>query len=262
MTGEAVYKTLEEDIILGRLKPRERLPESVLCRRLGVSRTLLREAFRRLEGAGLVTLQPNCGVVVRDFTPQEVDDVYYLRTALERAAIPLIVQRVRPEDVRDLRELTGQFEEACRREDMAGMILSNLMFHRRLARIAGNAFLCQSLELSHLQTHQVRYVAWLSAARVQRSVREHRTMIGALIRRDAAALRSIVMTHLSAGRDDYRRIFSIGDEPCRAGGPRRPRAGRPGQEENHAKRVRAGVRDRGGAGPVIRHRRAGAGLPQ
>jgi DNA-binding GntR family transcriptional regulator len=234
MTGETVYETLEEDIILGRLKPRERLPESALCRRLGISRTLLREVFRRLEGAGLVTLQPNRGVVVRDFSPQEIDDVYYLRTVLERAAIPLIIQRVRPEDLLALRELAAKFEAACRRNSMPVMILCNLAFHRRLARICGNAFLCQSLELSHLQTHQIRYVAWLSDARVQRSIREHRTIIGALARRDAAALRRIVLTHLSAGRADYRRIFPIGDESRHDGGPRIPRTGRTGKEGSHA----------------------------
>ena len=88
MTSDAVYRLLEKEIILGHLKPRERLPESALCRRLKASRTLLREVFRRLEGAGLVTFQSNRGVAVRDFSPSEVEDVYYLRTVLERAAIP------------------------------------------------------------------------------------------------------------------------------------------------------------------------------
>ena len=88
MTSDVVYKLLEKEIILGHLKPRERLPESALCRRLKASRTLLREVFRRLEGAGLVAFQPNRGVAVRDFSPSEVEDVYYLRTALERPRVP------------------------------------------------------------------------------------------------------------------------------------------------------------------------------
>ncbi len=152
MNGELVYQALEREIILGHLKPRERLLETDLCLRLGVSRTLLREVFRRLEGAGLVTLQPNRGVVVRDFTPQEVEDVYYLRTALERAAVPLILQRLAAGDLKALRAIQRDFERAWRARDMAGMILSNLAFHRRLDEISGNPFLCQSLQVSHLQT--------------------------------------------------------------------------------------------------------------
>ena len=183
VNGESIYQILEREIILGHLKPRERLLEAELCRRLGVCRTLLREVFRRLEGVGLVTLQPNRGVVVRDFTLEEVEDVYYLRTALERAAIPLIVARVRPADLRALRELQREFERACRRADMGGMILSNLAFHRRLSRISGNPFLYKSLEISHLQTQQIRYLAWLDAARVQMSIREHRQIVAALARR-------------------------------------------------------------------------------
>ncbi|MEI8190312.1 MAG: GntR family transcriptional regulator, partial [candidate division NC10 bacterium] len=166
MNGESIYRLLEREIILGHLKPRERLLEAELCRRLGISRTLLREVFRRLEGAGLLTLQPNRGAVVRDFSPQEVEDVYYLRSALERAAIPLILSRVRPADLRALRELQRDFECACRAADMGDMILSNLAFHRRLSEISGNPFLCKSLEISNLQTQQIRYVAWLGAARV------------------------------------------------------------------------------------------------
>lgn len=214
--GESIYQMLERELILGRLKPRERLLEAELCRRLGISRTLLREVFRRLEGAGLVTLQPNRGVVVRDFSLQEVEDVYYLRTALERAAIPLIVERVRPADIRALRELQREFERACRAVDMGGMILSNLAFHRRLSQISGNPFLYKSLEISHLQTQQIRYVAWLDPARVQKSIREHRQILAALARRSTAAYEQALVTHLAGGKGDYQRIYPVGGDGERA----------------------------------------------
>jgi DNA-binding GntR family transcriptional regulator len=237
--GESVYQALEREIILGSLKPRERLLESQLCRRLEVSRTLLREVFRRLEGAGLVTLQPNRGVVVRDFSVQEVEDVYYLRTALERAAIPLIVARVRPADVRALRELQREFERACRAADMGGMILSNLAFHRRLSQISGNPFLYKSLEISHLQTQQIRYLAWLDAARVQKSIREHRQILAALAQRSTAAYEQALVTHLAGGKGDYQRIFPVGGDGQTAGrnssdrGPRTRGAARR-KEGSHA----------------------------
>lgn len=224
MSGEAVYAELERQIILGIFRPRERLVEAELTRRLGVSRTLLREVLRRLEGAGLVTLQPNRGAVVRDFSPQEIEEVYYLRTALERAAVPLIAGRVRAADLRELRAIQREFEAACRAGAMARMILANLAFHRRLDRISGNPFLCQSLEISHLQTQQIRYLAWQSERRVQESVREHRAILAALADGDAAALERVVLAHLAGGKGDYQRIFPVGGAPARPAPTRRARS--------------------------------------
>jgi DNA-binding GntR family transcriptional regulator len=210
VNGEAVYADLEREIILGRLKPRERLVESELCRRLGISRTLLREVFRRLEGTGLVSFQPNRGVVVRDFTPGQVEDVYYLRTVLERAAAPLIVDQVTPGDIRALRKLQAEFERACRGRDMEAMILTNLAFHRRLSQISRNPFLCQFLEISRMQTHQIRYLAWVDARRVQESIREHREILAALAQRNVSRFEQAVWRHLEAGKSDYQRIFPVG----------------------------------------------------
>jgi DNA-binding GntR family transcriptional regulator len=239
VNGELVYQALEREIILGHLKPRERLLETDLCLRLGVSRTLLREVFRRLEGAGLVTLQPNRGVVVRDFTPQEVEDVYYLRTALERAAVPLILQRLTAADLKALRAIQRDFERAWRARDMAGMILSNLAFHRRLDEISGNPFLCQSLQVSHLQTQQIRYLAWADAARVRQSIHEHREILSALAQKDAARFARVVEEHLLGGKGDYQRIFPVGDV---SGGAQPVERGRSIRRPPPARRARHGGR--------------------
>src|SRR5512134_1385510 len=130
MNGDQVYAEMERQIILGTLRPRERLVEAELTRKLGVSRTLLREVFRRLEGVGLVALSPNRGAVVRDFSPKEIEDLYFVRSVLERVVASLIVERITSVDLHDLRRLNRQFEAACRRQDMAEMIWTNITFHR------------------------------------------------------------------------------------------------------------------------------------
>jgi DNA-binding GntR family transcriptional regulator len=167
LNSDAVYTTIEREIIIGQVKPRERLLESELCRRLGVSRTLLREVFRRLVGSGLITLQPNRGCTVRDYTAQEIEDLYYLRTILEQAASPLIIRRMEAKDLKELKAIQFEFESACRRQDVASMILTNLAFHRRLDEISGNSFLCQALETSHRQTQQIRHMVWQSAPHIR-----------------------------------------------------------------------------------------------
>jgi DNA-binding GntR family transcriptional regulator len=216
ITGDTVYAELERQIILGQLKPRERLLEATLCQRLGVSRTLLREVFRRLEGAGLVILEPNRGCAVRDFTAQEIRDIYYLRIALEKAAVPLILQRVTDDDLKELRAVEREFEGACRHQDIASIILLNLAFHRRLDDISGNTFLRQYLQTSRLVTQQVRYMVWQSEVRIQKSVEDHQSMLAALTRRNTAAFERAVMGHLTMGERDLERIYPVGEDSEKA----------------------------------------------
>ena len=207
MTAEEVYKELERGIIIGILKPRERLVEADLCKKLGISRTLLREVFRRLEGAGLITLNPNRGVVVHDFTPEEIEDVYFIRIQLEMAAAPLIIQKITSEKLKELRNLNQDFKKACLKNDMVGMILGNLDFHRRLIQATGNPFLCQFLEMSRLQTHQVRYISWADKKRIGQSLKDHKEMLSALARKDLTKFEAVTKKHLEAGKRDYQQIF-------------------------------------------------------
>ncbi len=214
MSGDAVYAELEREIILGILRPRERLVEADLSTKLGVSRTLLREVFRRLQGVGLVSLSPNRGAVVRDFSPKEIDDLYVVRSVLERAVAPLIVGRITPASLQELRLLNREFEDACRRRNMPEMIWSNITFHRRMSAVSGNSFLCQLLDISRLQTNQIRYLVWLSPDRVEESIRDHREMLAALSRKDAARFEAALFRHVEGGKGDYQRVFPIGGAPA------------------------------------------------
>jgi len=214
MNGDQVYAEMERQIILGTLRPRERLVEAELTRKLGVSRTLLREVFRRLEGVGLVVLSPNRGAVVRDFSPKEIEDLYFVRSVLERAVASLIVERFTSADLQELRGLNRQFEAACRRQEMGDMIWTNITFHRRMSAVSGNAFLCQLLDISRLQTNQIRYIVWMSQERVEESIRDHREMLSALSRKDAARFEAVLFRHVEGGKGDYQRVFPIGGAPA------------------------------------------------
>ncbi|MFA5027694.1 MAG: MGMT family protein [Candidatus Methylomirabilota bacterium] len=207
MNGGQVYAALERQIIQGALQPRERLVEADLCRKLGVSRTLLREVLRRLEGVGLVVLSPNRGAVVRDFGPEEIEDLYVVRLVLERAVAERIVERITPGDLRELRALNREFEAACRHETMADMIWTNIAFHRRMSAVSGSPFLCQFLDISRLQTNQIRYLVWANRRRIRESRRDHRDMLAALSRKDRTAFEMALFRHVAGGKRDYQEIY-------------------------------------------------------
>jgi DNA-binding GntR family transcriptional regulator len=209
MGSEQVYNQLEKEILLGILKPRERLLEVELCRKLGISRPLLREVFRRLEGVGLVAFHPNRGVVVREFSQEEIENVYSVRIVLERMAAPLIIQKLTSETLQQLMEINQDFEKASCNGDIAEMIPSNVSFHRGIWRITGNPFLSWLLDVAQLDTAPVRHIAWLDKERIQRSVMEHRKILSALAEMDCVKYEEAVEKHIDGAIADCRRILSV-----------------------------------------------------
>ena len=115
--------------------------ENDLCQKMGISRTLFREVLRRLEGMALVTLNPNRGAMVLDITPEDIENVYYIRFVLEKAAAPLVIRKINPKNLQELRKLSKSFEEACQRKDTHEMILRNKAFHRGIIEVAENRIL-------------------------------------------------------------------------------------------------------------------------
>jgi DNA-binding GntR family transcriptional regulator len=91
---------------------------------------------------------------------------------------------------------------------MASMILTNLAFHRRMSQVSGNPFLCRHLDISRLQTNQIRYIAWANRDRVRESRQDHHEMLDALSRRDAAAFEAALFRHVAGGKKDYQEIYS------------------------------------------------------
>ena len=98
---DVVFKTLRQAILKGELEPGERLMEIQLAERLGVSRTPIREAIRKLELEGLVLMIPRKGAEVAQITEKNMQDVLEVRKALEELSVQLACERITPEQVED-----------------------------------------------------------------------------------------------------------------------------------------------------------------
>ena len=106
---KTVVSSLEEDIVLGRLHPRERLIEEDLMRRFGVKRHVVRSGLADLERMGVVERVPNRGAMVRAYTADEIQKLYVLRNLLEGHAARLIPMPLAKADIEDLRRVPGSF---------------------------------------------------------------------------------------------------------------------------------------------------------
>jgi DNA-binding GntR family transcriptional regulator len=125
-------------ILAGELPAGTKLNEASVAELLGVSRGPVREAFRALEESGLVRLEKNRGVFVRQIDIAEADEIYELRALLDDFVGRRVAQSARPDDVQDLRGLIDRMDKAAAKHDLDAYHAANLAFHDRLVELAGN----------------------------------------------------------------------------------------------------------------------------
>lgn len=197
------YEQIESAILTGELKPRERLVEAELVARLGMSRTPVREALRRLEERGLVRILPHRGAVVSDISPAEVENIYAVRIYLEALASQLACERIGPPSLRRVEEMAAAYEAETVRREFRSLMSANDHFHDAIYTAAGNPCLLELIQQLRRPVHAVRFYAWAQPDRIGRSLAEHREMVQALQRRDAARLADLTREHLRVARDTY-----------------------------------------------------------
>ena len=135
---ESVFETLRNAIVDGRLAPGERLTEIQLAEELGVSRTPVREAIRKLELEGLAGMLPRRGAFVTPMSLQDLVDFMEIRRVLEGLAAELAVRNATDADIQKMKRTNNYFEEAAIANDEAGIIDHDIAFHEALYNASGN----------------------------------------------------------------------------------------------------------------------------
>lgn len=191
--ADAATAAVRELIMSGELPEGAALRQDDLAKRLGISRTPLREAITRLDGEGLVRTDRHRGAVVRKPSAAELSEVYEIRELLECHAGRLAAERVTDAGIEHLRALLAQFEEATSIEDWAQL---NSRFHNDMYALAGRTQL--SALIAQMRNRSEFYVRVLvsTPGRSQEAEEDHRQILDALERRDAQAVEDTVRTHL------------------------------------------------------------------
>ena len=197
---EAVAARLRELIVEGVLAPGAHLNERVLCERLAVSRTPLREAFRTLAGEGIVELLPNRGAVVAALSREDVEHAFELMAALESLAGELAARRASPAERGELRALHYEMLAAHARRDLPAYYRLNSAIHRRLVACARNPVLADTYERLNARLQALRFRSNLNRDKWDAAVAEHGAMIDALDAGDGARLAAVLRGHLDHKR--------------------------------------------------------------
>lgn len=194
-----VREEISNLIAAGELKGGDRVNESELASRLGVSRGPVREACRSLEEAGLLVGAVNQGAFVREMTLDDARQLYEVRGALSGLIGRLAAQRMTDAALEGLRGQLTEMEQAAEQQDMPRYYQLNLRFHERLMEIADNQPLAQTYMSIVNQTHLFRRRGLVHQGSLKVSNREHRAIVDALARRDADAADRALSQHVALG---------------------------------------------------------------
>lgn len=206
-TAVVIARSIEEDIVLGRRQPRERLIEQDFCDRFHTHRGDVRLALFELEKKGLVERIPNRGAMVRGLTPLEVKEIYAVREELEVMAVRVIPFPVAPADIARLEDLQRQHAKAISGGEMLTVFYSNLQFHQVLYGLCGNACLIETIDLLAQKVYGIRSYANAYPESLDRARRDHLDMIKALRNARRDDLIALTRRHLRPSPEAYIKAY-------------------------------------------------------
>ena len=157
---DVVFNTLRQAILRGELKPGERLMEIQLANKLGVSRTPIREAIRKLELEGLVLMIPRKGAEVAEITEKSLRDVLEVRRALEELSVQLACEKITKEEIRELERVAKEFQQVVKSSDITEIAEVDVRFHDIIYTATDNQKLIQLLNnlREQMYRHRVEYL--------------------------------------------------------------------------------------------------------
>lgn len=195
-----VQRELERRILAGEFAAGGKLNEAAIADLLGVSRGPVREAFRALEESGLVRLEKNRGVFVRQIAIEEADEIYELRAVLDEYAGRRVAHKIAPEALRGLRALVERMDRAVARDDIDAYHAANLEFHDTLVALTGNQKLLATYRRLVNELHLYRRATLARAGALPLSVREHHDILDRIAANDAAGAGAALHEHAMRSR--------------------------------------------------------------
>lgn len=193
---DVVFNTLRQAILTGELKPGERLMEIHLANRLGVSRTPIREAIRKLELEGLVIMIPRRGAEVAQITEKSMNDVLEVRRSMDALCIELACERISDEELVALKKACDEFEKAVETGDIKVIAQADVAFHDIIVRATGNMRLVQLINNLSEQMYRYRFEYIKDGSQHARLVEEHRMIYDSIVRKDKETASQVAKLHI------------------------------------------------------------------
>ncbi|MED4584941.1 GntR family transcriptional regulator [Brevibacillus choshinensis] len=201
-----VCRVLREAILRGHFQPGERLVQEELASSLGVSRMPVREALRKLETEGLVIIEPHRGAIVKSLSVEDIQEIYGLRSQFEKMAVEMSVEHMVQDDIDQLEELVVAMEHS---KDATEFIECNIEFHRLLISRCPWKRLVTFIET--LWNGFPQQTPQMLRDQTEKSNKEHREILQAIKKRNAAEAGKLVHGHIKRTGDNL--VKSLQESP-------------------------------------------------
>ncbi|HUL32224.1 MAG TPA: GntR family transcriptional regulator [Thermodesulfobacteriota bacterium] len=198
---EEVYESLKKSILHGKLKPGQHLIEEQLANQVGISRTPVREAFHKLEKDELVTRLPKGGFAVREFTREDVEEIFGIRGALESYAAYLSTLHMAPDKVAILEKKLKESEEALAKGDEEQVVELHTEFHDLLYKSCKSKKLLEMINTFRDYFYRYRSALLHIENAVSTSNQDHRQMLEAMKKKNPQLAERLVRRHLARGKE-------------------------------------------------------------
>ena len=193
---EVVCETLRDAVRRGILQPGERLMEIQLAEDLGVSRTPVREAIRKLEMEGYVIMMPRRGTYVADLSIRDINEVFEIRTSLESLASGLAAERINEDELEKLQRLLVEIGAYIKSGDMESIVRTDTEFHDLLYQASRNTRLVGIISNLREQLTRFRTTSMSFPGRLKATLEEHRKIVEAIAQGDEKAARKAAEHHM------------------------------------------------------------------
>jgi DNA-binding GntR family transcriptional regulator len=195
LRGQFVYAAVRDDINSGRLQPGDRLRETEIAERMGVSRTPVREALKRLEADGLVSFGQPRGLTVTELSHGQILDLYAMREVLEGAAARFAAERASPLEVATLKQILEQHKSASAPDEVAA---ANRQLHDAIVSAAHNIYLQRVMNVLSDALALLGTTTYAVPGRIASGWKENAEIVECIARGDAAAAEKAAQAHIRA----------------------------------------------------------------
>ncbi len=207
---DGVVDAIRNMIFDGELIGGQRVPEKLICKKLSISRTPLREALKVLASEGLLTLPTNRGARVNRLKTEDLDDMFPVMGALEALAGELVCKRISDAQIDEIRSLHYQMAAYHKNGNLGGYFNLNQRIHAGIMAATKNATLGDLYALLAGRIRMARYRANFSQKRWDQAMAEHEEILDALVARDNARLTKTLRTHLKNTCDTVKLLIESG----------------------------------------------------